>query len=353
MEQTPGVLTLLIPAYQPARGLASLVDEVLSGDREGLFRQVIVVDDGSGPEHAPVFDSVRSSGAVTVLRHAVNLGKGAALKTGLNHALVAWPGALGVVTADADGQHTAGDILRVAAALRDNPERVVLGVRRFDGPVPARSKAGNAVTRAVFRAVTGMALADTQTGLRGWPRAYCAECLRILVNGFDFELECLLMARSGPGPWRVPVEVEIRTVYQDGNRGSHFNPLLDSMRVYFVFLRYCASGALAAVADSLTFVVTHELYGSVALSQVCGRAAGVAVVFTLLRRFVFRYQESLAASLAKYLLLVAVMGFVSYGLIRSLAEGLGLPVLAAKLLAEGVLFLGNFAIQREFVFAKR
>lgn len=349
----PGKLALVIPAYRPAAELAGLVREVQARDEGRLFAHIVIVDDGSEAGHAPAFEAASLDGRVRVIRHAVNLGKGAALKTGFNHVLVAFPNIQGIVTADADGQHTAGDILRVGRALQDQPDRLVLGTRQFQGPVPARSRAGNLITRTVFRALTGIALDDTQTGLRGWPRAYCAECLRIPINGYDFELECLLAARGSAAARRPFLQVPIETIYADGNPSSHFNPLRDSMRIYFVFLRYCASACVAAVVDSLTFSLIYSGGGNMIWSQTWGRVAAVTVAFALARNVVFRAKEPVAVALAKYLLLVAVMGVVSYGLIRSLHNAFGMPVLPAKLLAEGTLFLGNFAILREFVFARR
>ena len=58
-------------------------------------------------------------------------------------------------------------------------------------------------------------------------------------------------------------------------------------------------------------------------------------------------------ALIPYLLLVAAMGLVSYSMIQFLHSRLGVSVIAAKLMAEGLLFLGNFAIQRDFIFSKR
>lgn len=75
------------------------------------------MDDGSGPEYGGIFSQASSLPNVHLLRHAVNLGKGAALKTGINFALVAFPSLTGVVTADADGQHHPDDIERVVARL--------------------------------------------------------------------------------------------------------------------------------------------------------------------------------------------------------------------------------------------
>ena len=111
---------------------------------------------------------------VQLLRHAVNLGKGAALKTAFNYVLCAMPDAAGVVTADADGQHAPEDIARVAEALAAQPDALVLGARAFGADVPLRSRFGNIVTRGIMHALLGRKLADTQTGLRGIPAAPAA-----------------------------------------------------------------------------------------------------------------------------------------------------------------------------------
>jgi hypothetical protein len=74
--------------------------------------------------------------------------------------------------------------------------------------------------------------------------------------------------------------------------------------------------------------------------------------FFLVKTFVFKIRAGVFVSIAKYLTLVIIMGFISYHFIRGLNSYLGVVVLAAKLLSEGILFLGNFAIQRDVVFAK-
>jgi len=108
------MIALLIPAHRPGEALAHLVQGLL---RSKTFGAVLVIDDGSGPAFGPIFAGLSQQTGVQVLRHAVNLGKGAALKTGLNHLLTHHPEIAGVVTADADGQHHPEDIAGVAAAL--------------------------------------------------------------------------------------------------------------------------------------------------------------------------------------------------------------------------------------------
>src|SRR5665213_1880822 len=130
--QIPAACAVVIPAYNPGPALYTLVQEI----RALADFPVVVVDDGSQPQYQPLFGSLETAG-VTVLRHAANRGKGAALKTGCMHCKAAE--ALGVVTADADGQHCPADIIRVARAGAENSARkVILGVRRFGKGVPLR-----------------------------------------------------------------------------------------------------------------------------------------------------------------------------------------------------------------------
>lgn len=347
-----GQTALVIPAYRPGPTLEKVVQCLQSSPQPNSIRSIVVVDDGSGPEYTAIFERLEAYPLVRVVRHAVNLGKGAALKTGFNYALVHSQDLVGIVTADADGQHTPADILRVVAQLAATPDRLVLGVRKFSVDVPLRSRFGNSLTRAVFRVFTGKSVADTQTGLRGWPRRYCEECLRITINGYDFELQCLMNSSSNGAKPLIVEQVAIETIYLDHNTSSHFSPIRDSMRIYFVFLRYCGSAALAAIVDSLTFYLVFRSAQNLIASQIAGRAFAVAVAFFMARTMVFKSRSGLTVSLAKYLALVAVMGFVSYNFIRSLNGHFGINIFVSKLIAEGILFLGNFAIQREFVFAK-
>lgn len=68
------------------------------------------------------------------------------------------------MTADCDGQHTPADIMKVLDALREHPDDMIIGARKFTGKVPLRSMVGNKITRAVFWFATGIKVTDTQTG---------------------------------------------------------------------------------------------------------------------------------------------------------------------------------------------
>lgn len=337
---------LLIPAYKPTQGLLPLLQEVLAS-RGSAVAGVYVVDDGSGPQFASIFDQCAALDGVEVRRHAVNLGKGAALKTGINAIFAEHPDARFVVTADADGQHAPDDILNVARAAHAE-DTMVLGVREFGSDVPLRSRFGNLTTRQVMRLMTGTRLSDTQTGLRAIPRRMALDMLRIPLNGYDFEMECLVRLRSRSGGRLC--EVPIKTIYIDDNRGSHFNPLLDSMRIYFVFLRYCAGSIMTFAVDYLLFIAVYASTGSIGLAIALARTVATFVSFFANRSLVFRSSAKITHAFVRFVALVVAFGFLSYLSTSWLVEALGWPAVAAKFAAEIVLFVAGFAANSLLVF---
>ncbi len=334
---------VLIPAYRPPASLVNLVRE-LSG--RGV-PAILLVDDGSGPAFQSIFEQAAQLPGVQVLRHAVNLGKGAALKTGVRHALSAFPGLLGIVTADADGQHHPEDIERVAACLLENPAALVMGCRRFDGRVPLRSRIGNILTGKLMQMAIGGSLQDTQTGLRGIPAALAGRLLRLEARGYEFELEMLIAAHQDGVPL---VEETIRTIYEPGNRSSHFNPLTDSMKIYFVLLRFSSVSLLTALLDNLVFYFVWKRTGRILGAQVAARLVSVVFNYTMVRARVFASKEKHQVLLPKYLLLVVASGTASYLGIQFLTARLAITAMPAKLFVETLLFFVNFAVQRTFIF---
>lgn len=219
-------IALVIPAYEPDVRFAELVSEI---QKLGLTR-ILVVDDGS--EDCLPFEGLPAS--VRIDRHPINRGKGAALKTGMAAVVQAWPESLGVITLDADWQHLPEDVLRVAKAFEADPEAIVLGVRRLrPGQTPWKSLVGNAVIKLLARGLISTPLIDTQTGLRAIPFGLLPRICELPSNGYEFEMECLLALRDQPVR-----QVQIQTVYHDGNRKSNFKPLTDSLRILLVLVRW-------------------------------------------------------------------------------------------------------------------
>ena len=342
---------VLIPAYRPNETLIDVVRALA----EARVEPIVVVNDGSGPGFEPVFDALRTMAGVTVVRHAINLGKGAALKTGMNYILAELGdehvGPIGsVVTADADGQHHPEDIRKVMARGFREPEALVLGTRSFAGDIPLRSRFGNGVTRRVMRYAVGHNLGDTQTGLRAIPRALVERLLKVAATGYEFELEMLIAAKHQG--IRV-VEEPIRTIYEPGNPTSHFQPLRDSMRIYFVLLRFAGIAVLTAILDNVAFFLLYRATGQVLEAQAGARTVAAMFNYTAVRKAVFFGSERHRVVLPRYVLLVLINAALSYGAIQWLTGTMPIGVLWAKIAAESFLFLANFAIQRDFVFTKR
>ncbi|MDQ7991138.1 MAG: glycosyltransferase [Propionicimonas sp.] len=337
-------MAVLIPAYEPTARLA----EVVSGLRRlSPDLAIVVVDDGSGPSYDPFFQAAAEAGA-QVLRHPVNLGKGAALKRGLRHLLASRPGE-DVVTADSDGQHTPGDILRVARAVAGGHE-LVLGCRAFTGGVPWASRLGNAVSRGLFRLAAGFAVSDTQTGLRGIPAALVGWAAGIAGSRFEYEQNVLLRC-TGAG---VAVrEIRIETLYFDHNSGTHFRRVADSARVLWPVVAFAGSSLLAFAIDNLLFVLLYGLLGSLAWSILLARLVSATVNFLVNGRMVFGCRgRGVAGRVAGYLLLAgALVGTSIAG--TWLLAGAGLPALAAKVLVEAALFVASYTVQQRLVFADR
>jgi len=341
-DQTPR-LAVLIPAYRPTASLPDLVRALAAK----AIPAIVIVDDGSGPEYRELFSRATAFPNVHLVRHATNLGKGAALKTGINYALCAFPELVGIVTADADGQHHPDDIEHIAGTLLSHPDCLVLGSRGFDGDVPVRSRFGNTLTSMVVRALIGQKLTDTQTGLRGIPTSLLLRILKIESTGYEYELEMLIAAHHSSVP---VIEEPIRTIYEAGNQYSHFNPIVDSMKIYFVLARFGSVSLMTALLDNLVFYLAFRHTGHVLGSQILGRVFAVGFNYSMVRSSVFYSKQRHKTVLPKYLLAVLVSGAVSYAGIRLLSAKLGINPVSAKLMVETVLFFANFAIQRAFIF---
>jgi len=337
-------VAVVIPVWQPDRRLEELVSRLL----ELEFGAIIVVNDGSDSSYDKVFSELSRDPEVHVVRHTVNLGKGRALKTGLDYFKRCFPDYVGAVTADADGQHRPADIFRTAEHLRREPSRMVLGSRHFTHQVPLRSRLGNLVTSQIFSTLTGRHLTDTQSGLRGIPAGLVASVLALEGERYEYEMNVLTHLASSSGILEVPIE----TVYLEGNRSSHFRPITDSIRIYFVLLRFLASSLVAASIDFVVFAAVFAATSSVLSSMIAGRISSLAN-FALNRRFVFNSGAAIPRTLARYYTVAAGVGVVSYFSIKFMTGILGMNVLAAKLLAETVLWFASFSIQRAFVFASK
>lgn len=333
---------VLIPAYKPDERLIALTQELLESKLD-----VMLVDDGGQKAFEHIFEACRALGAKVAV-HAVNMGKGRALKTGINACLLEWPDLFGVVTADADGQHTPKDILRLIDALYEHPDKLVLGSREFTGDVPFKSRWGNRITRAVYALASGVHVGDTQTGLRALPRCALEEMAKIDGERYEYEMNVLLKLRDMHlGVFEVPIE----TIYIDDNAGSHFNPVRDAMRIYAVIFKYLFSSITSFVVDYALYWLCLSLGLSGFVSYALARVVSSQVNYRLNKHTVFSGRGG-KHSMAKYYALAVVQGALGAALVQFLPTVVPLSAGIIKIPVDIVLFCISYVIQRDYVFDK-
>ncbi len=228
MAATPAVAAALawdgvwivIPAYEEARTIRGLALDALA-----LCPRVIVVDDASRDDTAAQLLGL----PVVVLRHDVNRGKAASLRTAFGHALAR--GARCVVTLDGDGQHDLADAAGLLAAWLGQPASIVIGSRLHDRTQfpPSRYRANRFACFWISWAA-GHPIADSQSGFRVYPRPLLQIALGPAVQGsrFTFESEILIeAARQG----HTTLAVAIPGSYPANARASHFRPVVDIAKI--------------------------------------------------------------------------------------------------------------------------
>lgn len=343
---------IIIPSYEPDEKLLKLLADL----RKGGFQNLILVDDGSGEEYRYYFEQAENRYGCRVMHHAVNLGKGRALKTAFNYVLQEFPDAAGSVTADSDGQHSPDCILACAEALLQNPKALIMGCRCFDKEnVPARSEFGNKCTRVVMKYLAGVSVSDTQTGLRGIPSFFMKELLAVKGDRFEFETNMLLETKSR----KIPiVEIPIQTIYIEENKTSHFNPIKDSIRIYMIFGKFLFSSLSSSVLDLVLFSVFCYFFkggqwGSITYimaATVLARLLSAAYNYSLNYKVVFQSKSSLFETLPKYILLAVVQMTCSALLVNALYSVFRGAEVLIKIPVDVILFFISFFIQREFVY---
>ena len=344
---------LFIPSLNPDGKLL----QTISSLREAGFSQIVVLDDGSREDTKPYFDRAVQEYGCELLRHPINLGKGRALKTAFMHILNTYPDCIGVVTVDADGQHRAGDVAACARDLSEHPDALIMGCRNFkEGQVPARSKFGNVLTRQVFNFLCGIKVSDTQTGLRGLSRKHMEAFLPVKGERVESEMNMLIAAEEQHIPIR---EIPIETVYIEENASSHFNPLIDSFRIYSVFARFILSSLTSFLLDILLFSLGIYLFEDLSPSfYIIYATLGARLISSLFnfvtnKNQVFQYTERSAPALIRYYAICLFELICSAAGVYFLHQWFKISEVGLKIPVDLLLFTISFNVQRRWVFRGR
>ncbi len=357
---------LVIPSLNPDEKLLSYIKNLISSG----FHKIILVDDGSSRACRNIFDEAGLMPECDILVHTVNMGKGRALKDAFNYYCQKYAGDYaGVITVDADGQHTLEDVIRLDDALKESPETLILGVRDFTDPsVPFKSRFGNILTKYVMQILIGSArrtgiseqakaISDTQTGMRAIPNLYILDYLTLFGERFEYETNMLIEALR----FHTPIlEIGIQTVYINENSGTHFRPLADSLAIYRLifaaFLRYTSVSLSAFLLDYSIYCLMSLSLGFLSeRARIWASVAAARIISSLYnymmnRNVVFQSQAGQKQTLIKYYVLCVLQLCCSALSVELLCMYAGFSEMAAKLSADVVLFLISFQIQKNWVF---
>ena len=347
---------ILIPSLEPDDRLPAYISRL----SESGFARIVVVDDGSAASYQPIFQELETVPGTAVLHHEVNRGKGVALKTGYRYILDRMKGVTGVITADADGQHTVEDCLRLAEKLKEGKRALYLGSRDFSlDHVPPKSRIGNRTTSVLFKLLYGQWVSDTQTGLR----AFRAEDLPFMIDvegeRFEYEMNVLIACARADLPM-IPVTIE--TVYENENKGSHYHPFKDSMRIFKVLLRgfvkFMGSSLICVLIDQGVFnLLNLAVFGNgqakagslILASTVIARVISAGANFLINKNLVFHQKKGGKAALARYILLSCFIMLASAGGTWLLGKT-GMSSTVAKFITDTLLYFVSFRVQQKWVF---
>jgi glycosyltransferase involved in cell wall biosynthesis len=211
---------IVIPAYNEQKTISKVIKDL---KKEG-YKNIVVVDDGSKDN---TYEEAKKQN-VEVLRHIINRGQGAALKTAIDYALDL--GADSIITFDADGQHSVKDIEKMIRPLKKNKVDITLGSRflKKDSNTPFVRKLFLKGGAIVIFLMYGIKLTDSHNGLRALSRK-AAEKIEITSDGMEHASEILEQVKKKRLKYKeVPVTITY-TDYSLKTGQSTFN----SFRILF------------------------------------------------------------------------------------------------------------------------
>lgn len=219
---------VLIPTYNNPKTIRRVVE----GVREHTD-QIVVIDDGSGPEGRAACEALAAEGLAQVFHCEENGGKGAAVKTGFRKAHeLGYTHALQV---DADGQHSLDAIPRFFEVAEANPDALILSIPIFDDSAPAMRQIGRRITIFWVNIETGgRVITDPMCGFRVYP---LEDAIDVQVSGqmmdFDPEIAVRLVWRGLP-----VINLPLPVFYEEGGV-SHFRLLRDNLLISWMHTRLC------------------------------------------------------------------------------------------------------------------
>lgn len=320
----------LIPAYEPDSKLFDLVKELKS-----YYFDILIVDDGSGPDYKDIFDSCREY--ADVIGYENNQGKGYALKLGMQHILDNYPECTCFLTADADGQHSVRDICRIRDELVSGND-FVLSIRGLRKEAPLRSRLGNGLSKFMFTIANARYLPDNQSGLRGFDIKHIDWMLKVEGNKYDYELNIIIFAeKQGIKITKIPIE----TIYFDNNSNSHFKAIPDTVRIYKTYFRTNIF-ALISLAIEIVIVILATIFlspGSIPFVVMVNWGIHTLLCMVIERYTKFRWIKYTPGARR---LIISIFKYFLYWMICWGLSAISIPFAPAYIFAMIIIVIGEY-----------
>lgn len=211
---------ILVPAYDEEKYIGNVLQKLLQ-----VTKNIVVIDDGSSDSTSLIVNKL----GVICLHHPINLGKGAAMKTGCDYVFTKRD-AEAVIFMDSDDQHNIDELPLFMHAL-DEGFDVVLGYRKERENMPRLRQIGNQFSSFVVWLLFGIMVKDIPSGYRAFTK-FAYEKLRWESSGYEVETE--IIVRIAATKLRY-IEVPISTVYHDVNKGFS---LIDGLVILIKLLHW-------------------------------------------------------------------------------------------------------------------
>jgi glycosyltransferase involved in cell wall biosynthesis len=214
---------VIIPVYNEQDVVADVIQEL----KKAGYHNLLVVDDGSRDNSR---DAAEAAGAVAI-RHAINRGKGAAVKTGVEACKVL--DAEAVVTMDGDGQHNPADIRNLLLFLERGYD-VVLGVRSFGSKeIPLYKTWANYVGNLITWIAYGLWVRDSQSGFRAYSRR-AIDLIETRTDRYEYDSEVIRELKRHRLRF---IEVPIKVRYTDySQKKAHRQNLTNGIKTVIKML---------------------------------------------------------------------------------------------------------------------
>lgn len=336
---------VIITIYKKDRTTIDLCSQLYELGAE----HIIVVNDGciTGDEY---FNELISIGC-HILTLEKGSGKGTCIKAGAKYAYENIYNITGFITADADGQHRAEDIMRVSRALEIRPDNLILGKRDISkSKMSFGHRIGHKAASAYFKVITGVKCKDTMTGLRGIPVTLYDIVINTKGQRFEYEMNFLTKCADLKVPF---YNVNIVT-NQPSDSASNYRLFKDTFLIYRTPLRFATASMGCTIVDLVLFTVfTYLLPASiqwnVALATLMARVVSGCMNFLINRKVIFDNDSKAGNQALKFFILFFFIMCASTVTVSALSF-IPVPATLIKAIVDLLLWAVNYTIQRKWVF---